>query len=186
LEAVAHFPTGGGGGGGSGNGDDAGAAVARVLHVSWLPRGASEAGSLVSVDEGTVRLWGLRGGAAAAAALVNSATLPTPDVSFVGGAAADPHHPSEVAVAADSSVFCWDLRSGEKLRAITAAVPQGGLVRALSYNPNKPWHLATAGDDGRVKVWDLRRLGGGGGGGRAGGGGNAPTPVKVLDGHTHW
>lgn len=41
----------------------------------------------------------------------------------------------------------------------------------VSYNVNKPMHLATGGDDMRVKVWDLRR---------------PDMPVKILEGHTHW
>ena len=50
-------------------------------------------------------------------------------------------------------------------------MPPGCCVRAVSFNSNKPWHLASGGDDYKVKVWDLRR---------------PTTPVKILDGHTHW
>ena len=76
-----------------------------------------------------------------------------------------------MAIAADSSILCWDLRTGERPRGIPHAVPAGSCVRALTYNPNKPWHLASGGDDFRVKVWDVRK---------------PATPVKILDGHTHW
>jgi WD40 repeat protein len=95
------------------------------------------------------------------------------DASFCGGVAWDPHHPSEVAVAADGEVVVWDVKSGDRARAVGEAVEgsSGGVVRALSYNTNKPWMLATAGDDYRVKLWDLRKC---------------AAPVKILDGHTHW
>lgn len=172
--------------------------AARVRAMAWAPapvdvgpRGLSAA-SLVTVDDSSVRTFTLRPDGSGAA-LTNGADLSITDASYCGGVAWDPHHPSEVAVAADHSVMCWDTRSGEKTRAISGAVSPGGLVvRALSYNPNKPWHLATAGDDMRVKVWDLRRLSQGGSSGGSPGG--APSalvsstalPVKVLDGHSHW
>jgi len=96
--------------------------------------------------------------------------------SHVGGVAWDPHHASEVAVAVDGAVQCWDLRAAERPRCLEhavsgAAAGAGGAVRALSYNPNRPWVLATGGDDHRVKCWDLRR---------------SAAPLKVLEGHTHW
>lgn len=91
--------------------------------------------------------------------------------SFIGGCAWDPHRASEVAIACDSSILCWDLRTGERPRGVTHAVPAGSCVRSLSYNPNKPWHLASGGDDYRVKIWDARKT---------------AAPVKILDGHTHW
>ena len=50
-------------------------------------------------------------------------------------------------------------------------MPPGCCVRAVSFNSNKPWHLASGGDDHKVKLWDLRR---------------PAAPVKILDGHTHW
>ncbi len=94
------------------------------------------------------------------------------EASFIGGLAWDPHHASEVSVAMGGTVMGWDLKSGERTRAIEHAVAAGGgVVRSLSYNPNRPWYLASAGDDFRVKIWDLRR---------------AAAPLKVLDGHSHW
>jgi WD40 repeat protein len=35
----------------------------------------------------------------------------------------------------------------------------GAPVRHADYNPTRQHQLATAGDDGRVKVWDLRHTG---------------------------
>lgn len=145
-----------------------------VQHVQWRPtRDGANAASLLAVEAASVRVWTLRDGGGGAAAALGDAgrELPTGDASFVGGAAWDPHHPHEVAVAADAGVQCWDLRSGARARGIDGAVPPGCVVRDLSYNPNKPWHLATAGDDYRAKVWDLRK---------------PARPVKILDGHTHW
>ena len=91
--------------------------------------------------------------------------------NHVGWLAPDPHHPNEVAVAVDGCIHCYDVTTGERTRTVEGAVPPGSLVRCLSWNTNKPWFIASAGDDCKVKIWDLRR----------------PTsPVKILDGHTHW
>lgn len=44
-------------------------------------------------------------------------------------------------------------------------------VRDLDYNPNKPFCLATCGEDRLIKFWDLRR---------------PNAPVKIIVGHDHW
>ena len=41
----------------------------------------------------------------------------------------------------------------------------------MDYNPNKPLTLITSGDDRKIKFWDLRNL---------------KTPIKILQGHSHW
>lgn len=55
----------------------------------------------------------------------------------------------------------------------TVTVPEAHkhCVRDVHYNPNKPRFVATCGDDGMAKFWDLRR---------------ASEPVKILSGHSHW
>ena len=162
----------------------------RVRTVAWAPvsgelafnrRSAESSSQLVSVEDSTIRSWTLRGDGSLSS---SNADVSIPDVTFCGGVAWDPHHASEVAVAADAGLHCWDVRSGDRLRSIPNAVPPGLCVRSLSFNPNKPWHIATAGDDFRVKIWDLRRLGQQQGG--SSGGSQGAVPVKVLDGHTHW
>ena len=150
-------------------------AGSKLLHVQWLfARESSGTARLISVDESRARIWDLAGSGAASsgpASVAASGNFSTGDASFLGGVAWDPHHANEVAIATDSSVHCWDTRTAEKMRTLEYAVPAGACVRALSYNPNKPWHLATAGDDFRVKLWDMRKLG---------------RPAKILDGHTFW
>ena len=44
-------------------------------------------------------------------------------------------------------------------------------ARAVDYNPNKPFHIVTGGEDRLVKFWDFRK---------------PDTPLKVLLGHSHW
>jgi WD40 repeat protein len=121
---------------------------------------------LLSADETSIKIWEL-----ADTGLNLLTDITTEDVMFIGGVSWDALHPNEVAIACDSSIHVWDTRSKERTKTIEHAVPAGCCVRAVSYNTNKPWHLASGGDDYKVKLWDLRR----------------PTaPIKILDGHTHW
>ncbi|KAJ1744856.1 Protein tssc1 [Coemansia sp. RSA 1591] len=46
-----------------------------------------------------------------------------------------------------------------------------GKVRALDYNPNLPYVLATGGDDGSVRLWDAR---------------SPAAPLMEIANHTHW
>lgn len=64
---------------------------------------------------------------------------------------------------------CWCAPSHRETLTIEAA--HAPTVRSVDHNPNKPRFIVTAGDDCRVKFWDLRRT---------------QTPVKTLVGHTHW
>lgn len=166
----------------------------RLLHAQFCPPavldgGAGDAPSsgsaaraagsgssrLLSVDDTHIRIWELRSdgriAGSGSSALRQVSDIPAGDASFIGGTAWDRLHPSDVAVACDASIHVWDTRTGERTRAIERAVPAGSCVRGLSYNCNKPWHLASGGDDCRVKIWDLRKT---------------SAPVKVLEGHTHW
>jgi EARP and GARP complex-interacting protein 1 len=119
-----------------------------------------------------MQVWQLQPGAGPSSSPLSVSSLELSGAAFIGGCAWDPHKAgTDVAIASDSSVLFWDLRSSERPRSISHAVPSGSCVRALSYNPNKQYHLATGGDDFRVKIWDLRKT---------------SSPVKILDGHTHW
>ena len=160
LERVADVPAALGGDGGG---------VDFLHHLAWAPSVPEhKPGTLVSAHSGSVRCWSLEDGGRIAE--TNCARFEQ-EASFVGAVAWDPHHAAEVAVATDGEVTVWDVRSGERARSIAAVGVTSGCVRGLSYNPNKPWHLATCGDDYRVKIWDLRRC---------------AAPVKILDGHSSW
>lgn len=45
------------------------------------------------------------------------------------------------------------------------------IVRDVDHNPNKPWHLATCGDDRAVRIWDTRKH---------------DAPLLTLREHSHW
>jgi len=45
------------------------------------------------------------------------------------------------------------------------------LVNDVDYNPNKPYFIATAGNDCNIKIWDIRL---------------PKEPLKVISDHSHW
>lgn len=143
--------------------------------VVWSPHAE---GTVLVAEEGGVSLHKLRGGGASAERAAAECALPrsalpadsTGAAHAVGAAAAwDPHHPKCVAAAAGDGVRSWDVRAKKSSYAVAEA--HTAVCRALDYNPNKPWQLATGGDDCLVKCWDLRRT---------------AQPLVVLDGHSHW
>ena len=46
-----------------------------------------------------------------------------------------------------------------------------GPITSIAYNPHRPHHLATAGQDRFVRLWDLRQ---------------PITPLAEFRDHTHW
>uniref|UniRef100_A0A5S6Q8L2 WD_REPEATS_REGION domain-containing protein n=1 Tax=Trichuris muris TaxID=70415 RepID=A0A5S6Q8L2_TRIMR len=82
----------------------------------------------------------------------------------------DPHHDcSTIALVSGSSVSGWDVRSLSQTYCIENAHLLR--VRDLDFNPNRPYLLATAGDDCQICFWDTRQ-----------------TKEKLLSlcHHSHW
>lgn len=80
----------------------------------------------------------------------------------------DPHSPNSAAAVCDSYLYTLDTRSmsvGSKVYA------HKGATRDVDYNPNKPHMVITAGDDRRIRFWDMR---------------NMKQPMRTLLGHEHW
>ncbi|KAA3671343.1 uncharacterized protein DEA37_0001655 [Paragonimus westermani] len=62
----------------------------------------------------------------------------------------------QLAVAFESGVLGWDVRSMKPCFWLEAA--HWPCVRDLDFNPHRPNLLATGGDDGCIRLWDLRYL----------------------------
>mmetsp|Transcript_24846 Transcript_24846/g.42058 ORF Transcript_24846/g.42058 Transcript_24846/m.42058 type:complete len:415 (-) Transcript_24846:93-1337(-) len=87
-----------------------------------------------------------------------------------GAVAWDPHRSQSCAVVSGKS----ELRIIDTRKMQAATVVKGihrGRTRDVDFNSNKPQALLTAGDDRKIKLWDAR---------------NFSTPVKTLEGHSHW
>ncbi|ETP37810.1 hypothetical protein F442_14401 [Phytophthora nicotianae P10297] len=140
-----------------------------VSEVAW--DATADTSILASSHETLLRTWQLDGGSVEAQDKLEL------DVSMLGGAtkkgasalAWDPHHASQLAFALGGSVRTWDLRAKQDSVSIEDAHLSATL--SLDFNPNKPYALASGGDDGKLKFWDLRY---------------ARKPVLAMNAHSHW
>ena len=88
----------------------------------------------------------------------------------------DPHSNGDtVALTRHKSVHLLDLREDSSIPSgivESFAAHRSSAVMDIDFNPNKPYVLATAGQDGLLKFWDLR---------------SAKHPLTVCrGGHSHW
>lgn len=80
----------------------------------------------------------------------------------------DPHHKHTFACGYGTRLQLIDSREMETTSQQVQA--HQGCIRDIDYNPNKANMLISAGDDRKVKFWDLRKL---------------DKPVLYLTGHSH-
>lgn len=72
-----------------------------------------------------------------------------------------------------SGLLASELHAIHALHRVSFGLDQvhGACVRGLDYNPNKPHHFASCGDDCAVKFWDSRQL---------------QSPLLTRQDHSHW
>lgn len=87
----------------------------------------------------------------------------------VGDGARNVHEAACAVASVGQNVVGFDLRTCAPTFEIVDA--HCFAARAVSYNPNKLYDLASAGDDGLLKFWDVRRT---------------ASPVHSLRAHDHW
>ncbi|KAI9472387.1 MAG: WD40-repeat-containing domain protein [Benjaminiella poitrasii] len=93
----------------------------------------------------------------------------SPSLRQLQSAVWNPHQP-EIATVGGQSLSGWDLRSGKS--SFHQSEAHKSTVRAVDYNPNKPYCIVTGGDDAVVSIWDIRQL--------------KKEPTMQLENHTHW
>ncbi|EGF79865.1 hypothetical protein BATDEDRAFT_25330 [Batrachochytrium dendrobatidis JAM81] len=95
--------------------------------------------------------------------------IPMDAESCIGCAAWDPHHTSQISVAIGRNIIGWNISTNSECFRIDLAheLP----MRALDYNPNKPYHIVSGSDDCTIRIWDTR---------------NTSTYLKNITDHSHW
>jgi WD40 repeat protein len=92
----------------------------------------------------------------------------SPSLRQLQNAVWNPHQP-EIITVSDRTLSGWDLRSGKS--SFSRADTHKSTIRAVDYNPNKPYCVVTGGDDAMVNIWDVRQI---------------SQPMMVVEGHSHW
>ena len=83
-----------------------------------------------------------------------------------------PHHgTNQIGVATENHLQMVDLRSLNKGPTSSIENAHCEPVRGMDFNPNRQYYLATCGDDGATKFWDVR---------------NTRSAVMVRHDHYHW
>ena len=72
----------------------------------------------------------------------------------------DPHHSSLLVTSDNNNIRLWDLRdsslhSSAQLSIINAHY---STIRDIDYNPNKPYHIVSGGEDRILNIFDLRKV----------------------------
>ncbi|XP_055383625.1 EARP-interacting protein homolog [Condylostylus longicornis] len=89
---------------------------------------------------------------------------------FTTGKWSQHHQGNQFITLHECSVKSFDIRDTNHC-AWSIEEAHGTLVRDLDSNPNKSCHLATAGDDGYIKIWDTRMT---------------KEPIFFRNDHYHW
>ena len=133
---------------------------------------ASSIGEILTLDySGRLQQWDISDGQARS---VRSESMPMGIQLTRPRMAWDPHNHHAVSVTVGTNVQVLDWRADTSVPSGTVASIKAHRygVTDLDYNPNKPYVLATGGQDGLVKYWDMR---------------SAKTPLLVTrGGHSHY
>ncbi|KAK9836359.1 hypothetical protein WJX81_008394 [Elliptochloris bilobata] len=134
-----------------------------VREAAWH---AAEPDALVSLDEGNLRSWRLRDGAAQMTGAESAGELPQ-----LWAGTWDPHDAHRFITAGGNHIQVWDLRAMRCSAEIEGAHQMP--VRDVDVARGSPHLLLSAGDDCRLRFWDLRL-------------GSSTKPLAELGGHSHW
>ncbi|GJJ71362.1 EARP and GARP complex-interacting protein 1 [Entomortierella parvispora] len=122
---------------------------------------------VISVEDSRICIWDIdiKQGTAK-----RTGSIAIPDPNFKFSSAVMNPHAQEVVAVYGRSIQGWNLSSLKP--TFTIQDSQSALIRCLDYNPNKPFQIATGGDDGKVRIWDVRET--------------TTGPIMTIQDHTHW
>ena len=137
----------------------------RVSVVSWDAKEGSSA--IVCVDEAMAKLYKLDN---EISELTPCGTILTAEKKHTSvNAVFNPHLGLVDCILSGENVTGIDFRVSKPVFSIPR--PHSLTTRDADFNPNKPYYIATGGDDCQVKFWDIRHLG---------------SPLITRRDHTHW
>ncbi|KAJ8322588.1 Protein tssc1 [Batrachochytrium dendrobatidis] len=137
-----------------------------IHQVLWEPAG--DTSQIVAIGRKKLYIYSLAQ-KDLKATLSTVIAIPMDAESCIGCAAWDPHHTSQISVAIGRNIIGWNISTNSECFRIDLAheLP----MRALDYNPNKPYHIVSGSDDCTIRIWDTR---------------NTSTYLKNITDHSHW
>ncbi|KAF0699462.1 Aste57867_9969 [Aphanomyces stellatus] len=135
-----------------------------IIRTIWNPTEDSNGASMASLNAMSISTWTLADGGGK-----EITKLSIGEGKQLTSLAWDPHHRQQITATVDEAMHTWDLRSGKVAHKIDKAHLQ--CTRDVDYNPNKPYHVVSGGDDGKVKFWDIRK---------------SKAALLTLQSHSHW
>lgn len=124
----------------------------------------------VSIEHNGISKWDM---SQAGSSPVASAAVRDPS-KIIRSGCWDPHHTNNFVTVEGDSIVVRDLRTlGDEKKSAGLVLERAhqGQILSVDYNPNKPFHIVTAGEDRLARIFDLRK---------------PDHALKVLGGHTHW
>ncbi len=129
----------------------------RVQDVSFASFAPGQAGRVMLLCGNRLLMYDLEKGSSTSASPSARGRLEGKGHTDLCCGAWNPHQSCQTyAAASDSSVRAWDVRAMKQAWQVEYSPGGGGgwqqgVVRSLDFNPNKQYHLATAGDDGHTR-----------------------------------
>ncbi|GLI70488.1 hypothetical protein VaNZ11_015369 [Volvox africanus] len=126
---------------------------------------AQQTDTIVTLEESTLKKWSIAEAGAEA-----TSSCPAGEMVQLWSGALHPRNPSLLCTAGSNDVQTWDLRNlGRPMGEIKMAHKMP--VRSISFAPHNDTRVLTAGDDCKLRFWDLR---------------NPGQALLELGGHRHW
>ncbi|KAI8804964.1 WD40-repeat-containing domain protein [Cladochytrium replicatum] len=138
-----------------------------IQRVLWSPTKSSS--SVITVGSRAIGVTSIDQGLTTAKVTSKLALPDEEDSKVISSAICNPHTVDQVLATAGTDIYSWDTRSGRAQLTIPRAHRMN--IRDIDCNPNRPHHIATAGDDCKVRFWDTRR---------------SDKPIMELSDHSHW
>jgi WD40 repeat protein len=121
----------------------------------WQPQSTASAPSAALSDGGVAFVQLGEAAAGSLGAEVVASAVALGDGKEVSSGCWDPHHCNTFIAAAGEGLYQLDTR--QKGATAISARAHAGPVRAVEHNPNRMYHVASAGNDGFLRFWDLRK-----------------------------